>query len=121
MKAAIMKKNIAVLSIIAIMTCLTAGLSGRESKSTSISYTSINEIQKDGKAAIGKYASLKLSLISIATERATFIDGSGNYIRVHFSRHQKGRVRRMKRETFYTITVKVRDIAYDGEIILDFM
>ena len=84
-------------------------------------YTTLQDIKKDGKKAVGKEAVLRLKPVAIVTKKVTFVDEDGNYIKVFYKSTQKKKIRRLKRKLFFNVTLEIRSVRDSGEIIFDFV
>ena len=82
-------------------------------------YTSISDVKKAGKEAIGKKALLSVKVISFGTRYITVVDDKGNYFKIHFDEETRKKVRSLKKRRFYKMIIKIRYVSDSGEITFD--
>ena len=90
-------------------------------KEINIEYSKLEDIKRDGKKAIGRFAVLKLKLVAVGQNTVTFTDGNGSYIKATFQSFRRRRVRRIMRDLFYSVIFEIDYVSDSGEIYFDFV
>jgi len=93
----------------------------KNEKVIEIKYSSLEEIKKDGNNAIGFGISLKLKPVAISQDSVTFADVDGNYFKAFFPQTKRKIVRKLRRNAFHNVTLQVKNIRYNGDIVFEFI
>jgi hypothetical protein len=97
---------------IAYISCSTTGIDQKETKEDIEKYT-----EKD----IGIEIILRLRLVAVSPNRIILTDEKGRYLKVYYDSETRKEIRKLKKNTFYSFTLKIKSIYSSGEIIYEYV
>jgi hypothetical protein len=106
--------SVAIIAIIplAYISCSTTDIGSKEMK---------EDIEKYSEKDIGTEIVLRLRLVAVSPNRIILTDGKGRYLKVYYDSETRKEIRKLKKNTFYSFTLKIKSIYSSGEIVYEYV
>lgn len=70
---------------------------------------------------IGNEIIISLRLVAVSPNRIILTDGKDKYIKVYYDLETRKEIRKLKKNTFYTFTLKIKSIYSSGEVVYEYV
>lgn len=70
---------------------------------------------------IGNEIKISLRLVAVSPNRIILTDGKDRYLKVYYDLETRKEIRKLKKNTFYTFTLKIKSIYSSGEVVYEYV
>jgi hypothetical protein len=70
---------------------------------------------------IGNEILIRLRMVAVSPNRIILTDGKDKYFKVYYDLETRKEIRKLKKNTFYTFTLKIKSIYSSGEVFYEYV